>query len=246
MGGLAPNALWSHAIGGPQEDLVRGLAVAGDGSVVVAGTFSGTIDPGAGPLTSAGNEDIFVVRYAPDGALISARRHGGAEHDTLGAVAFDPAGNLVIAGSCGGDVIDLGGGPLSCGLYGGSFLAKLEPDGDVLWRRGPSLEFGLVASMSVDAAGDIVIFGSCGGGADCDLGGGPLPGFNGPDLVLAKLSAAGDHLWSKRFADANPAQLATSVVVGPSGSIHVAGSFGPYPGEPTVDFGGGPATPTES
>ena len=42
----------------------NGMAVAtdGTGNVLVTGSFGGTVDFGGGPLTSAGADDIFLLR----------------------------------------------------------------------------------------------------------------------------------------------------------------------------------------
>jgi hypothetical protein len=44
-----------------------GQAIAYDpgGNMLLAGYFAGTIDFGGGPLTSAGNVDVFVAKFAP-------------------------------------------------------------------------------------------------------------------------------------------------------------------------------------
>jgi hypothetical protein len=56
--------VWARAFGGPGSD--RGLSAAFDavGDVLLAGSFEGTVDFGAGPLTSAGATDIFLVRIS--------------------------------------------------------------------------------------------------------------------------------------------------------------------------------------
>jgi hypothetical protein len=54
--------LWSKRFGGASSDQALGVAVEGNGSVAVTGVFSGTVDFGGGPLTSAGGSDIFLLR----------------------------------------------------------------------------------------------------------------------------------------------------------------------------------------
>jgi hypothetical protein len=39
--------------------------VASGGDLLVGGSFSGTFDPGTGPLTSAGYADAYVARFTP-------------------------------------------------------------------------------------------------------------------------------------------------------------------------------------
>jgi hypothetical protein len=236
MGGLPPNAVWSRLIGGPLDEDVRDVAVGADGSVVVVGVFEGTVDFGTGPLTSAGAADMFLVRYAPDGTVVHARRYGDAGNDGPHAIAIDVAGDTIVAGGCT-SAIDLGDGLESC-VGGARFLAKIEADGDLVWRLGMSLSFASATSLAIDGSGDIVMAGTC--DYDCDLGGGTLAGFISSDVVLARFTASGTHQWSRRFVDHNPGQHPSEVVLGPSGSIHLAGWFAPNVLDPTIDFGGGP------
>jgi hypothetical protein len=239
MGGLAPNATWSRRIGGLDHELLYDMAVAADGSVVLAGSFKGTVDFGGTTLSSAGEYDIFLVRYGADGTLLDARRYGDVGDDDYVAVAVDGAGNALLGGRCAEGSIDLGDGAVSCG-NGASFLAKLEPDGDVIWKRGPSPFTGTMASLAVAPGGDIVELGGCAIG--CDFGGGPLPGFSDWDVYLARFDASGAHLWSKRFADTNQVQNPVRVAIGPTGSVHIVGYFGLTGLGNTIDFGGGPFT----
>lgn len=97
--------------------------------------------------------------------------------------------------------------------------------------------------IAVDGAGDILITGRSVGAVD--FGGGPLVSAGFADLIIAKLNAAGEHLWSKRFDDA--AEQPDICIIGSCADIFVAvdsadnvliagALFG------TMDFGGGPLT----
>jgi len=58
--------LWAKRFGGTGDDSSLAVAVDDfDGSVVVTGYFPGTVDFGSGPLTSAGSNDIFLLKLAP-------------------------------------------------------------------------------------------------------------------------------------------------------------------------------------
>ena len=63
--------LWSQRFGGFSSE--TGLAVTADsaGNVVVGGHFSGTVDFGGGPLTSAGGTDVFLIKLG-SGTLVVA------------------------------------------------------------------------------------------------------------------------------------------------------------------------------
>jgi hypothetical protein len=230
--------LWSRRIGGAGIESLYDMAVTADGSVLVAGTFEGTVDLGGATLISAGGADIFLVRYAADGTLLDARRFGDTGDEAYVALAVNGAGNALLAGRCDQGSIDLGDGPLGCG-NGASFLVELEPDGDPVWKHEPSASAGLATSLAVAPNGDILQVGMCSFG--CDFGGGPLAGPD-LDIFLARYDGAGAHVWSKRFADANVAQYPLRVAVGPAGTVAIAGWFSVSGTGSTIDFGGGQLT----
>jgi hypothetical protein len=78
------------------------VAAAPGGDLVVAGELEGvTTYPATGGkqamMTSAGREDVFVARHAPDGTLRWATRLGGRGHDRVERVAVDARGAVTLA-----------------------------------------------------------------------------------------------------------------------------------------------------
>lgn len=58
--------LWSRRFGDTGlRQRVRGLTTDAAGNVLLVGEFDGTVDFGAGQLTSAGSADLFVVKLPP-------------------------------------------------------------------------------------------------------------------------------------------------------------------------------------
>jgi len=53
--------LWSKGFGDQSGALAYDLTVDGAGNAIVTGQFTGTLDLDSGPLTSAGDSDIFVA-----------------------------------------------------------------------------------------------------------------------------------------------------------------------------------------
>lgn len=65
------NVIWTRGTLGPVStfDYARGgraIALDPAGNLLVAGSFSGTIDLGSGPLASAGKHDIFIAKLSPE------------------------------------------------------------------------------------------------------------------------------------------------------------------------------------
>ncbi|RMH42688.1 MAG: hypothetical protein D6689_07410 [Deltaproteobacteria bacterium] len=123
--------LWSKAFGGRDDDVGGGVAVDAHGDVIATGWFWHGVDFGTGRLDSAGDSDIVVAKYAPNGEPIWARRFGDAGADFGRAVAVGPDGAAAVAGTFRGTV-DFGGGPLTFagerkGAKGDAFVAVFGP-----------------------------------------------------------------------------------------------------------------------
>ena len=116
VGGTAP---WSRGFGGTGEDRAQAVAVAGDGSVAVAGYFSGTVDFGGGPRTAHAyayldpnsDQDVFVAKYSASGAYLWATTFGTEAPDKGHAVAIAPNGDVVVGGMTS-SYLDFGDGVL--------------------------------------------------------------------------------------------------------------------------------------
>lgn len=63
--GRAGAHVWSKRFGDGSNQIAHAIAVDASGNVIVTGIFWGTVDFGGGPLTSAGEADIFVAKFKP-------------------------------------------------------------------------------------------------------------------------------------------------------------------------------------
>src|SRR2546427_1581840 len=226
--------LWSKCLGGVRGGGTgRAVAVDGNGNVLVTGKFSGTVDFGTGPLTSAGASDIFLAKYSAAGDPIWSRAFGGAMNDVGNRVAVDSGGNVVLIGTAGGGS-DFGGGPVMANGYS-VVVAKFSPAGAHLWSKGIGDSFSNSGNaVAVDPSGNIAVTGAFSGPAD--FGGGVLTSA-GVDHFLAKLAPTGGHRWSRRFGSALAVHAGNGVACDGSGNVLVTGSF-----ENSIDLGAGWAT----
>ena len=78
------------AIGGEGSDSFGGLDVDADRRLLVAGTFEGSLDLGAGALASDGGDDFFVAAFEPAGAVAWQAQLGGAGDQSTG-VSLTPS-----------------------------------------------------------------------------------------------------------------------------------------------------------
>lgn len=113
----------------------HGLAVAADGSVVVAGTFNGRLTP-VQSATSQG-DDAFLLKVSPAGAVQWAKAFAGPGSDGFLSLAATASGELVVAGWSDGTALDLGGGNLMTTVngYGQALVARFDADGRHLASR---------------------------------------------------------------------------------------------------------------
>jgi FlgD Ig-like domain len=227
------NHLWSKRFGDENDQVGEGVAVDASGNIVIAGWFTGTVDFGGGPLTSAGYDiDIFVAKFDADGNHLWSKRFDCSIYgvEVFATVAVDGSDNVVMAEPFVGTV-DFGGGPLtSTGIFDIA-VAKFDASGGHIWsQRFGNDSYLLAQSIAADGPGNVVITGYFAG--TVDFGGGPLSS-GGSDMFLAEFDADGNHLWSKVFATAQ----GRSVTTDGSGDVIVTGFLGG-----TADFGGGPLT----
>ncbi|MGQ9818692.1 MAG: VWA domain-containing protein [Candidatus Kapaibacteriales bacterium] len=90
------------SLGGSENDFGRSIAVTYDNSYFyITGSFTGTMELENGrKLTSAGNLDVFVIKYDRDGNLIWAQSAGGYGIDTASGICVDKNGNAYVVGTC--------------------------------------------------------------------------------------------------------------------------------------------------
>jgi hypothetical protein len=127
--------LWVKGFGGPEMERADALAVGGSGEVFVTGSFEGTTDFGGGALASAGPQDAFAFKLDANGNHAYSRGFGGTGFDQGLAIAVDPQGNAVVAGSFQ-DSVDFGQGPIATNGIGDAFVVRLTPNGATSWADG--------------------------------------------------------------------------------------------------------------
>ncbi|NUO47490.1 MAG: hypothetical protein HOV80_01395 [Polyangiaceae bacterium] len=231
----AGNHLWSKALGGPAELPDGTLAADPYGNVILTAWIIGALDLGGGPLPVGGSWDVLAAKFDATGNHVWSKQFGGTNDQGARAVAVDATGNVFLAGDFL-NAIDFGGGVLNNPSGYDVYVAKLDPAGNHLWSKqfGGSPTNANGYGMTVDVAGNVILTGGFSG--TVSFGGSPLTGAGGTDVFVAKLDAAGDHVWSYRFGDAVD-QRAYDATTDGSGNILLAGIM-----QGTVNFGGSALT----
>ncbi len=194
---LSGNHLWTRSFGGDGPASALAVDVDEANNIYVTGSYEGTIDFGSGPVTSAGDTDIFLVKLDAGGSHLWSQSYGDPDHDVAEAIAVDSStGYIFLTGSFRAR-LDLGGGDLTSSGDDDIFLAQFKTAyGTHTWSRSfgaGGLDSG--QGLSVDSAGHVVVTGTCKG--PIDLGGGPLSGPGGSDIFMAEYDVSGAHEWSR-------------------------------------------------
>jgi hypothetical protein len=206
------NAVWTRQFGSSEFDEAFAVAVDPAGSVYVVGSTFGTLSGQA----SAGDFDVFVRKFDPNGTTVWTRQFGSADFDEAFGVAVDSVGSIYVVGSTFGA---LAGQP-SAGDFD-AFVRKYDSSGNVVWSRqfgSSSLDEG--RGVAVDRAGSLYVVGFTNGVLPGQAPAGSTDGF------VRKYDLNGVEVWTRQFGAATSDE-ATSVAVGGTGSVYVAGLTDP-------------------
>lgn len=217
------HAIWSQlyrSLDPTFHDTVRAVATAPDGDVVVAG----------------GSSDVgrfgWVARYAPDGVRRWARTLTVTGNADLPAVCVTASGDVVIGGS-GYGTIQLDATSITDTGRNDGFVARLDGvTGTARWMvkiGGPVATHvfanDAVLGLACDGEAAIAMFTVV--GPTYQVADGPVV-TNAPEVLwgVARLDAAGHHVWSHQVIDqpAGSYNTATTLAVG-GGGVHVVGWY---------------------
>lgn len=207
------------SVGGVGFDSISAVATGPDGSVVVAGLFSGTADfqPGSSQtlLTARGDSDVFIASYSPAGKLLWAGQIGG---DDQSRDFSDPERRDILANPrrSSAFVSKVGAEPRQAGEYVNDIA--VGPDGSVFVVGA----FRLTADLDPTA------------GVQEYTAGGPDPDEYYDAYVLKLNGSTGGLTWASVFSGRFD-NVATGVAVDAAGNPHVSGYF-----TRVTDFNPGP------
>ena len=222
------------SFGGTSGDQGQGIAVDSSGNSYITGNFQDTVDFGEGDVTSAGNNDIFVLKLNSSGTLQWVNTYAGSLNDQGLNIAVDSSGNSYITGYFQGTV-DFGGGNVTSAGNNDIFVLKLNSSGTFQWVQtyGGS-ENDSVYDLTIDSSNNIIVAGIFRG--TVNFGSGNIVSSGGIDAFVLKLNSSGTFQWVQTYGGTS-SEFAYSVDVDSSDNLYISGEY-----SNTVDFGGGAET----
>ncbi len=215
--------LWAQSFGGEMTEVVGGIAVDSEGNSYVVGRFR---DPllvgGRVRLEPIDQEDVFLASFDTDGELRWARAYGGMYSEGGRDVAVG-GGVVCFAGDFQGG-FDLGFTTLEGVWQFDAFVACVDSDDAAIrWAHAfTGWDNDVATAVAVDADGNALVGLSF--GADLDVFDETLTNRGGFDAALVKISAIGEHLFT-RHVGADGAEELTGLDVDASGNAFFTGVF---------------------
>jgi len=226
---------WATRFGGMGNDMIGGLTVLDDGSIVVVGTFKEKLDLGSDTVSTLGGTDVFVALLDSDGEPQWIRSFGGPGDDFGRAATPAGDGGFFMAGefseTAGFDET------LRVDALGelDVFHAKLDADGEPQWVHSVGARgFDGVSAMTATPNGGYALAGTF--ESNVVFAGEELMSQGSFDGFVAAYDAAGEALWARAIGDFASDRI-SAVASNDAGLVAIAGEY-----EGTVDLGGGDIT----
>jgi len=238
------NVLWAKSAGGISSDNSNSITIDTSGNVYITGFFdSQNITFGTITLTKTNygsNGDVFITKYDPVGNVLWAKSAGGgigssSHFDDEGkSITTDALGNVYITGDFY-YLITFGNITLTTNysLYADIFIAKYDPDGNILWAKSVDGGDDEGNSITTDVEGNVYLSGNF-SSPILTLGNFAL--FNAyagyGNIFIAKYDPDGNVLWAKSV-DGSDYNEGNSITTDVEGNVYLTGDFN----DTTLTFG---------
>jgi uncharacterized delta-60 repeat protein len=228
---------WVKSAGGMGYDIPYGITSLSDDSTVVTGYFEmfstfGQGEPNETLLVTAGENDIFVAKYNPDGTLAWAKRAGGIDDDYPNGITALPDGSLVICGVFRESASFGQGEPnevvLTSEGLGDIFIARYNADGTLAWaKRAGGIDFDSARSVTTIIDNSIIMTGGFHESAtfgQSEPNETVLTSAGDYDIFIVRYNPNGTLSWAKR-AGGIDVEMACSITSQSDDSIVLTGYF---------------------
>lgn len=230
------NHVWSKQLGtAGQYHIVRGSAVAPDGSVYITGEFSGSIDFGGGALSSAATH-IFLAKFDATGNHLWSKQFGANGSDAAWSVTAAPNGDVIISGIANiphplsATQLSFGGPNAAYGVAdapSSAFVVRLTSSGAYVSQTFRNTHGGqIVKDVTADSLGRIVFAAHMEEGASFCAPWGSVGNASASDYDEGRLSTGLGCSYGSLIGDPFSNDEGTATAVGPGDVAATGGSTG--------------------
>ncbi|MEW6026259.1 MAG: SBBP repeat-containing protein, partial [Planctomycetota bacterium] len=172
--------IWGHTIKSDGNgDFANAIATDSNGNVYIAGQVSGNLDGNM----SAGENDIFIIKYNPEGVKQWTIQSGTNLSETIQDIVIDSNNNMYAVGATLGN---LDGNT-------GIITLKYNSDGIRQWTRGLGSPGNHAYGVSLDPVGNLYV-----AGITCEnLDGNAFVGGSAGNYFITKYTVDGVKQWTR-------------------------------------------------
>jgi hypothetical protein len=222
---IDPVLAFSTYFGNQGQDILKGMAVDGAGSVYVVGCTEDEDFPDTtliAPFYFLSPTKVFVAKFTANGALVYATQMAGSNQNYGMGIAVDQDGHAFIAGNTSStDFPVTPGAYLTSGI--GGFVAKLNTTGSGL-IYSTFLGGGYISAIALNQAGEAYVTGYTGTSFPPAT---PLAFQStykgGKDAFVVQLNAAGSGLIYATYLGGTGEDMANGIALTSLGDIVVTG-----------------------
>jgi len=213
--------LWARKYGGATDERARGIALDGNGNILLTGHFTGSTLIGSVGLTSSGLDDVLTCKLDNNGNVLWARSGGGAGPDLGHDVTSDASGNVIVTGEIRNSATF--GSSVLNGINEDVFIVKYDASGNQLWTQlgtGNFADRGY--GITSDASGNIYICGPFAETITFDQAHtNPLTNVS----FLVKFDPAGNEVWFRYMGGGSLCTANDLDILSGGSQIYVTGDF---------------------
>lgn len=220
------NVLWAKSFGGKDDDYGMSVSTDDFSNVYVTGYFKDTVFCNTDTLVSAGDFDVFLVKYNSTGNPLWSVKGGGSNIDKGTAISVDASGYVYITGRFNSSTAAFGTEVIT-NTSGGTddiLVVKYTPTGNVIWARNTG---GTTEDKSYDIAADIfgnVYVTGWFYSNTMTFGTTTLNNNGFIDFYILKYDSAGNALWA-RSAGGSDEDEGFGITTDSAGNVYVTGNF---------------------
>ncbi len=223
---------WAKQITGEDYNSISNLRIDNNGNSIITGSFKGIndFDPGTGinNLVSDSFENIYLGKYAPDGALMWVKHFSSNADSYSSSLDLDSEGNILLGGNYRG-TIDLDPGvdteefTAISNYHSDAFICKLDSLGNYIWAFSQHTS---INSLTIDESNNLYSIGSFAGTIDFDPDTTELlvyGDFSSSNTYISKHNPDGQIIWTKQYFSTNSANVGFEIAIDQSNNVITSG-----------------------
>jgi len=134
-----PSWQWAKIGGSSGKDSGEDIAIDSQGYIYVLGVYrDANFNIGTFTLVNAGDDDIFLAKYNPNGSVIWVRNISSQGSDFVAQLLIDKNNDVYVSGGFSSVTLTIGTTTLTNSGSTNFFVAKYDNNGQVIWAKNSS------------------------------------------------------------------------------------------------------------